>query len=328
VDVLEVSTIEGRIYSSLIAHPGLTDEQIAAVTSLPANKVRDVLASLAEAGLAISETSGGEVIWEPTPPDLTVDKLLEAREQRLMEARKASQQLTRLYWMARRETSRYAALEVVLGDQEYATRFANLVSSATTEIRSCNRPPFLTPLNQATLDKLVDEHRSHTHSGVTIRSIWWNGLLDDPIVSEIALRMMEAGERSRVLPLPLPLKAIIADDRLAMIHLETDDYSGTAHLVVYPSSLLNLLIGFFDTLWELSIPLSHEEADATDRVGLTERERTILTMMAAGATDTAIARRLGLSQRTVLRQVTYLCRRLGAHTRFQAGMQAARRGWI
>ncbi|MEV8612990.1 LuxR C-terminal-related transcriptional regulator [Amycolatopsis sp. NPDC051373] len=50
--------------------------------------------------------------------------------------------------------------------------------------------------------------------------------------------------------------------------------------------------------------------------------------MAAGATYTTIARRLDLSQRAILRHVTVLRRRLGATNLFQAGLQAARRGWI
>ncbi|MFF5212658.1 hypothetical protein [Streptosporangium sp. NPDC000396] len=50
--------------------------------------------------------------------------------------------------------------------------------------------------------------------------------------------------------------------------------------------------------------------------------------MASGATDEAIARRLGLGRRTVVRRVSALQRTLGATTRFQAGVQAARRGWL
>ena len=50
--------------------------------------------------------------------------------------------------------------------------------------------------------------------------------------------------------------------------------------------------------------------------------------MASGATDDAISRRLGLSRRTVVRRAARLLERLGASTRFQAGVQAAHRGWL
>jgi len=54
----------------------------------------------------------------------------------------------------------------------------------------------------------------------------------------------------------------------------------------------------------------------------------VLALLAAGMKDRAIARRLGVCERTVGRRVAALCRDLGAVTRFQAGAEAARRGWI
>ena len=45
-------------------------------------------------------------------------------------------------------------------------------------------------------------------------------------------------------------------------------------------------------------------------------------MMAAGLTDDAIGRRLGLSDRSVRRIVSQLMLRLGADSRFQAGVHA------
>jgi DNA-binding NarL/FixJ family response regulator len=49
-------------------------------------------------------------------------------------------------------------------------------------------------------------------------------------------------------------------------------------------------------------------------------------LLAAGLKDEAIARQLGVSLRTIHRRTGDLLDRLGARTRFQAGMQAARQG--
>ena len=53
------------------------------------------------------------------------------------------------------------------------------------------------------------------------------------------------------------------------------------------------------------------------------RDRLILTLLASGASDAVIARQSGVSQRTVERRVRALMDRLGAATRFQAGVQAS-----
>ncbi|MDP9611903.1 MULTISPECIES: LuxR C-terminal-related transcriptional regulator [Streptomyces] len=45
-------------------------------------------------------------------------------------------------------------------------------------------------------------------------------------------------------------------------------------------------------------------------------------------TDSAVARQLGMSDRTVRRVVAQLMERLGAQSRFEAGVRAVERGWI
>ena len=48
----------------------------------------------------------------------------------------------------------------------------------------------------------------------------------------------------------------------------------------------------------------------------------------AGLKDEAAARQLGVSLRTVHRRTSVLMAELDARTRFQAGLLAARRGWL
>ena len=78
-----------------------------------------------------------------------------------------------------------------------------------------------------------------------------------------------------------------------------------------------------EAVWRLGTP-----AGRARTAGLDRRDTTILTLLAAGASDATIARQSGISQRTVERRVRALMDQLGAGTRFQAGVQAARRGWL
>ncbi|UYQ62521.1 helix-turn-helix transcriptional regulator [Streptomyces peucetius] len=58
------------------------------------------------------------------------------------------------------------------------------------------------------------------------------------------------------------------------------------------------------------------------------REREILALLATGAKDEAIARRLGCSERTLRRLLTALIAKLGAESRFAAGARAAGLGLL
>ena len=77
-----------------------------------------------------------------------------------------------------------------------------------------------------------------------------------------------------------------------------------------------------DTFWGLALPTS------LGSTGLDSQAGYVLSLLAVGATDSAIAAQTGLSLRTIERRVKALLEQLGATTRFQAGVQAARRGWI
>ncbi|MFE4605468.1 LuxR C-terminal-related transcriptional regulator, partial [Kitasatospora indigofera] len=56
------------------------------------------------------------------------------------------------------------------------------------------------------------------------------------------------------------------------------------------------------------------------------RHHEVLRLLAAGLTDAAISRKLEVSERTVRRLVAELIADLGAESRFQAGVHAARLG--
>ena len=54
----------------------------------------------------------------------------------------------------------------------------------------------------------------------------------------------------------------------------------------------------------------------------------VLGLLGQGLTDHTVARRLGVSERTIGRRVTHLQALLGSSSRFQLGVEAARRGLV
>ncbi len=81
---------------------------------------------------------------------------------------------------------------------------------------------------------------------------------------------------------------------------------------------------WFELLWDHATPV--DELSGTD--SRPDLRLFLLQQLASGAQDEQIARRLNVSLRTVRRRVADLLTELGADTRFQAGVEANRRGWI
>ena len=95
-------------------------------------------------------------------------------------------------------------------------------------------------------------------------------------------------------------------------------------VVVRQASIVGVLQAWFEELWE-----SASRVDARgDRLHERDHRRLLLAELADGVKDEQIARNLDVSLRTVRRRVASLMVELGVDTRFQAGVEAVRRGWL
>ena len=125
------------------------------------------------------------------------------------------------------------------------------------------------------------------------------------VISELPTRMFILGDAHAVLPEPLGF----ADE--PRVHIRQ-------------RSVVAALIFWFEALWATATPVP--EFDTGE--ARTDLRRFLLEQLVAGAQDEVIARKLGISLRTVRRRIAALMVELGVDTRFQAGVEAVRRGWL
>jgi Bacterial regulatory proteins, luxR family len=129
------------------------------------------------------------------------------------------------------------------------------------------------------------------------------------------------GEQIRVLP-DLPSRLLVIGDSHAVVP-EPLGYADMPLSVLRQRGLVEAMTQWFELLWERAVVPTLDSGEArSDLRGF------LLQQLAAGAHDEQIARLLGISLRTVRRRVADLMSELGADSRFQAGVEAARRGWI
>ncbi|KRF34955.1 helix-turn-helix transcriptional regulator [Nocardioides sp. Soil805] len=125
------------------------------------------------------------------------------------------------------------------------------------------------------------------------------------VISEVPTRMFILGDAHAVLPEPL-------------------GFADEPRVHVRQRSVVAALTLWFESLWSRAAPVPELEG----RSARPDVRRFLLEQLVAGATDEVIARKLGLSLRTVRRRIATLMSDLGVDTRFQAGVEASRRGWI
>ncbi|MGE9695830.1 LuxR C-terminal-related transcriptional regulator [Streptomyces sp. CH6] len=160
--------------------------------------------------------------------------------------------------------------------------------------------------------------------GVRMRTVYLDSVRNSPDSVAYAQWLSERGREARTVP-ALPVRLIVIDRRLAVLPLDEDD-SGAGAVVVSGGGAISALCALFESVWEQGEPFGTPGTPAHEP--LSPGERATLRFLAMGLTDEAIAKRLGVSPRTTRRTSTTLMERLGARSRFQAGVEAARRKWL
>ncbi|WP_170176607.1 helix-turn-helix transcriptional regulator [Lentzea flaviverrucosa] len=214
-------------------------------------------------------------------------------------------------------------VQTVHGSPEVRKTFDELRRATTTQIRSYHCPPFQALLPENGEDEVGAELLQR---GVRIDILADTALLDEPSGVAHLMGGLAAGWQVRLLN-NVPFKMLICDDSVAMIS-KADDSARELCLVVRPCLVLDAVLSSFKTLWSLAAPVLPRTYEQELDDDITDTDRQMLLLLASGATDEVIARRLFLSVRTVQRRVQLLITRLGAATRFQAGVNAAKRGWL
>jgi DNA-binding CsgD family transcriptional regulator len=305
------------VYRALAGNRPSDVDRVAAATGLSTEDAARVLAELADLGAAVRTGDG----WVARPPVRVMSDVLRAEEARRTALWRAGAELDELYHAARRDVGSATDVEPVADLTELFALTERVQDRARERIRWLDRPPYRSSPERFAAQESLQARRMG--AGVAYRTLYHQAVYDDADLFASMTRMIDAGEDARVLA-DLPVKLVIGDDHIALLVPEPGRSALAGALVVHASGLLNAFCGLFETLWTLGVPVTAAEPS----VRLSDRDRTIITLMAAGVTDEAIARRLRLSRRTVVRRITALLDRLGATTRFQAGVQAANRGWL
>jgi DNA-binding NarL/FixJ family response regulator len=136
--------------------------------------------------------------------------------------------------------------------------------------------------------------------------------------------LTQCGERARTLPEP-PLNPMIVDTRIARVSLTSDEYATDSVAIIRESGSLDALITLFEVYWDGAHPIS---AAGETPPELTTDETKVLALLGAGFKDEPIARHLNTRMRTTGRRIVRILDLLQSSTRFQAGAQAVRRGWL
>ncbi|GAA1291446.1 LuxR family transcriptional regulator [Planotetraspora silvatica] len=310
------------LYTVVLKLHRATLAEIARAVDEPVDDVLDRLTRLVRLG-TVDEQQGEYLARHPAAAigRLVAERLDRlARESRQIDAALASvAPLTHHYDAGRDYQNGQFAVDLVSGaDELYESVVglalqappADLVSAIPDRRTMCDLVEKYTgPWTAAMRDGLLSS-----------RAVIPISVMEAPGIREVCDRLIEAGARIRTLD-RVPSWFFALGDDTAGLPAEWGDslpeHGYNCYLVRAPI-VVAALRTLFEELWARAVPVSSCDSGTSQ----------VLRLAAQGLSDEGIARHLGLSVRTVRARFAEAMAELGAQSRFHAGVEAARRGWL
>lgn len=310
-----------RLYLAVLQNPGSSRPWLLAREER-VDLVDAALRGLEQRGLVTVHRDG---MIEVAPPDVALPTAAAALERQGQALRAITMEFVELYRAARLGAAPASpALQLLDTVDEISRTVYRLGGSIVDEVKIVRAPTFRNRHLLAVPVEPVGPEVTERSEGMLYSKVIYDPLLLD---HPAALAVLEArgarGEQARFLN-ALPVSIFVAPGMGAVIDATLDEAAGGVGLLVTAPALVTAFESLVDRLWDLATPLPARGS----AMPIDTRDQAILLLLASGATDAAIARHLTISQRTVERRIRALLEQLGVTTRFQAGVQAARRGWI
>ncbi|MER7723215.1 LuxR C-terminal-related transcriptional regulator [Streptomyces sp. NPDC096323] len=219
----------------------------------------------------------------------------------------------------------HTSTELLTGVARVTAALEDITRSAKQEIVSLHPGKAVPP---EMIEEGLARDRQALAKGIRIRTVHLHTTACTPHMAAYLDDLQALGGKVKTTQM-LPLRMIVVDGTSAMVPAPAPE-GELAALLVHGGPLAAVFLQMFEHCWVTSapLPLSGPRAADHSKAGLGDRESTVLALLATGATDESIARRLGASERTVRRIVAELMEQLGATSRFEAGVLATRSGWL
>ncbi|MFB4285498.1 hypothetical protein ACBJ59_60300 [Nonomuraea sp. MTCD27] len=299
-------------------------EVAAADLGIGTGELMEAVRHLVESRLLRPDEDGGER-YVPVDPELAAASLVSTVEREIYRRRELIDQIRERIGLfeVRPDDARGSAPSTV----EYLVGTMEVRGFLKTAGDAC-RDEVLVLQAGGVVEDLAETFLTLVARGVTVRIICQHRNRADVGTRMRMKRLTDAGAAIYTVS-HVPRSAIVFDRSLVVLFGVDDAEPGESDVIeanvarVHNQGIAQFFLDLFNHLWETATPLVGIEfgyADVAD-----DLQQSIAALMAKGYTDEVVARKLGMSVRSCRRHIATMMRDLDATSRFQAGVQAARK---
>jgi DNA-binding CsgD family transcriptional regulator len=321
-----LAELDLAVYEALIAPPGQSLETLTRALSRSAAELEVSLARLVDLSLVRRTQDGLNLAVNPSLAEsqaLGVEELELSTRRTAMECRRSAILNVAPQWAAAmRRSVASNAVDVVYNPDAITNVLMHYAETCRTEVLSVQPGRLNGRLGvggaKATIHGL--------QRGVKMRELFQHVALRERASVAVMRELSDHGAQIR-LATSLPGRSLVVDGEVALLpipHVELR--SGLA--VVREPNVVAWVIATFEQLWSEATTLEEVFGSQLAAPAVDPTRAAILRLMGEGEKDEAISRRLSISVRTCRRHIADYMAQVGATSRFQAGVIAAREGHL
>lgn len=311
------------VYRFLLHRPNVGGAELVEELGLERFEVEGIIDHLKRLSL-VRPSYADSSLPHPVSPQIGLGELIKDRENEL-EARRREIESVRVAaddfvseYMHRRSVDNEGQIEYLSGVDAIHSRIEELAAVSVSEIVTFS----VSAQTHGRLEPSIEVEQASLARSISLRHMYLASIKNHPHIRSHVSWLVDQGAQVRVTPL-LPLPMVIFDQSTAMLPIDPDSTHDSA-VVVSGKGMLTALLHIFESKWSEGLPVGGGKPTTDGE--LCPVDQAVLSLLAQGMTDEAVARKLGVSLRTVRRMMARLMRQLGTNSRFEAGIRVAQLG--
>ncbi|MFG2903103.1 LuxR C-terminal-related transcriptional regulator [Streptomyces zaomyceticus] len=325
------------VYQELRARPDSTFDEVTHRLRLSDEERERCRGELASLGLTAPSDPRDPPEADPAPgagtrivvdPDVALLRLLRRERDRLQDrlaatsrAHTALEALAGPFLRAGAAPRSEVEVEIVTDPQRVLRELTELTASVRTAVHVMHTGS----VRREDMAAELERDRSRAARGVRVRAMYSRRVGTVPEMTQHLRERAALGVELRLSPV-VPMNMVLADENFALLPTDPHDPDSPTILARGPG-LVRSYLALYEYCWQAASRYGEEPGEGGGD-GLSDQQRAALHMLASGIKDEQIARSLGVSLRTVSRLLSEVMQELGAASRFEAGVKAARLGLL
>ncbi|MEV7076525.1 LuxR family transcriptional regulator [Streptomyces sp. NPDC091972] len=318
------SKAEASVYGWVAVHERMDVDAASAELDLTPEEVEEALEALLERRL-VHRSGEDPVLLRAVDPDLLAAVATSSIEEKIRNQKRLLEEVRERFAGLREHyvnglSRRNALLELIPRVEEVRVALNHASAQCRRELLTSQPGGSRDP--EALADALARD-TALLRRGVQMRTLYHHtARFNGPSQSYVAA-VSALGAQYRTAH-ELFGRLIVYDREVAFI---PDASHAWGAVLIREPSIVRYLCDIFEQTWSLAQPFSEAAIDGLEAVSK-DIDRTIVKLMGAGLKDETIARRLGMSLRSVRRHIADMMESTGAESRFQLGVLLTQQGLL